>query len=1228
MAVRRSLCACMILFSVCVLARADALAQTLTGAGYKVQWISNTVPSVMELGRDQTARVTFRNISVEQWQAGTVFVAYHWYFSDYRMLPGQFETAQTRVTAAVAPGEAMTVEGVPIRPPREPGSYVLQLTLVNNDAWFENMGAATTLLPVTVIPPCTASSSSSRYLVEWTAVDIPKTMVSGIDQTGRVRFRNTSCDVWSAGSVQASYHWYSSGTQVDVLAPQTRIPSAIAPGQEVPVDDFLILPPAEPGSYELQLTLVDQDAWWDSKGAATVRVPIVVTPGNQASSVLMAPATIRVLSTGLWITLVVALLSAALTSRIRGGRLANWLVSSAAVASIALAAIPVVSAPMRHLATQPFPDAPQYADAARHLALGDGYVTTVDVAKPIPPMYPPGFSLALAPFAADGEYPRNVQTAVKGFAVVYVIGAALATWQLAGPLAAIITSLVLGTSPFARISATLVLSDLFSVVLVLAICMLTVRVTRGRAFAAGLLGGLLVCVRLNMIAALAALALAVPTRFWKALALGAAPALGALALYQWVAFGSPLTTPYHAWAPDKEMFHLAYAIAPAPMVGWGDVWNFPDRLGGQLMQWTCPCPPQGPQAALTNIWFYPAVLSGMFWVFTPPLVTVVGLLYAWRRRHEVPARFALLLTAFTVILHTSYYYQAARFVAAPATLLGIYGAVAVAAGFRRVHTRSTDHEPAQVDDAVVYVGRAHDVSASHPSRAVATSAFDEGEPRVDGFRLTVIVPVFNERYVVEASLRRLLAIEGALVRSLEVIVVDDCSTDGTRQVLERLADENPRIVLLRHPTNRGKGAAVRTGIDQATGDITLIHDADLEYHPEDIPALLVPFKCEGADAVFGSRYLSAPYRRALMHRHTLMNRMLTFVSNWFTDLNLTDLETCYKAVSTTLLKSIPLRSNDFRIEVELPFKLAKRRARIYEVPIRYSPRTLKEGKKIRAKDGLLALQAMVHFALIDDLYKRDEYGSEMLGSLEHARRFSAWMADTLRPYVGTRVLEIGAGMGRLTSELIPRELYVAAEMNPHYFHYLQNYAVGKPYLKVLRIDATWPDALDSLEDQFDTVIMVNVLEHVRDEAAALERIWSVLQPGGRAIVLVPRHPALYDTLVTALDRRDRYTGDRLRQSVEAVGFQVQTLFDFNRVGVPASWINGRILRRRTFSRVPLKVFDVLTPLLRRVDPWWPWHGLSVIAVVEKPVAGVSRNLATMSVRAESARSAGRKSARI
>ncbi|MCO6450611.1 MAG: glycosyltransferase [Caldilineales bacterium] len=464
------------------------------------------------------------------------------------------------------------------------------------------------------------------------------------------------------------------------------------------------------------------------------------------------------------------------------------------------------------------------------------------------------------------------------------------------------------------------------------------------------------------------------------------------------------------------------------------------------------------------------------------------------------------------------------------------------------------------------------------------------------FRLSVLVPVYNERYLVEPSIRGVLAVQDALISELEVIVVDDCSTDGSWEVLQRLAIEDERIKLLRHDVNRGKGAAVRTAITQASGDISIIHDADLEYYPSDIPSLLVPFAREGADAVYGSRYLSAPYRRALMHRHTVINKVLTGLGNWLTDLHLTDMETCYKAINTTLLKSIPIRSNDYRFEVEITFKLAKRGARIFEAPIRYLPRTKGEGKKIGAGDGIRALLAMLRYTFIDDIYEADSYGSNILVELERTRRFNIWMGDALRPFVGARVLEVGAGIGNITAQYIPRESYVASDINPHYLYYLRSYAHGKPYLKVMYLDANDPDGIAGMEGEFDTILLVNVLEHLPDEHLTLRTLRKALAPGGRIVVLVPQHPKLYNTLDEVLEHRERYTAEHLRQSLQSAGFSVETIFDFNRFSVPGWWFNGRVLRRKTFSRLQLKLIDLMTPLLRRLDRLWPWPGLSVIGV--------------------------------
>jgi SAM-dependent methyltransferase len=465
--------------------------------------------------------------------------------------------------------------------------------------------------------------------------------------------------------------------------------------------------------------------------------------------------------------------------------------------------------------------------------------------------------------------------------------------------------------------------------------------------------------------------------------------------------------------------------------------------------------------------------------------------------------------------------------------------------------------------------------------------------------LSVLIPVYNERHLVAASLARVLGLKSSLISKLELIIVDDHSTDGTWELLKQIAAADPRVRLYRNARNEGKGSAVRAAISHATGDVCIVHDADMEYNPADIPSLLVPFIEEGADAVFGSRYLAAPYRRVLMHRHTRINKFLTRISNWFTDFDLSDLETGYKAIKTPLLKSIPIRSNDFRFEVEITFKLAKRRARVFEVPIRYLPRTYEEGKKIRTKDGILAISAMIRHWIIDDVYQKDQYGANILVDLQSARRFNTWLGDTLRPYVGDRVLEIGAGIGSLTNQFIPRDLYVASDIDHDYLRYLHSYSIGKPYLRIVELDAMGSDGFRLLKGQFDTVLMINVLEHLSDPQLALQNLYSALAREGRAIVLVPQNQALYGTLDKAIDHQQRYSRDQLRERMEKAGFEIETLLDFNRTSAPGWYLNGKILKRTHFSPIQIKVLELLMPIIRNTDRIWPWQGISLIAVGRK-----------------------------
>ncbi|MFL6195908.1 MAG: glycosyltransferase [Thermoanaerobaculia bacterium] len=468
-----------------------------------------------------------------------------------------------------------------------------------------------------------------------------------------------------------------------------------------------------------------------------------------------------------------------------------------------------------------------------------------------------------------------------------------------------------------------------------------------------------------------------------------------------------------------------------------------------------------------------------------------------------------------------------------------------------------------------------------------------------GVKLSVVIPVYNERFLVAELVRRVLAVSAPEIREIELLLVNDGSRDGTTEILRRLAADHPDQIHLIEQENQGKGAAIRRGIAEATGDLILFQDADLEYDPRDYPRLIRPFLEDGADVVYGSRFLPSERRRVLNYRHTLGNRMLTNLSNWLTDLNLTDMETCYKVFRAPLLKSIPIRSNDFAMEPEITAKVAKRECRVFEVPISYLGRTYREGKKIGVKDAFKALRAMLKYRLIDDIYAEDEYGSHILHSLEKAQNFNRWMAEAIAPHVGARVLEIGAGIGNITTWLLPRDSYLASDINPHYLDYLRNLALGKPYLQVDRIDLEDPACFTPWAGRFDTVVCLNVLEHVRDPLLALRNMYDALEPGGRLVLYVPQGQKLYSSLDEVLGHRVRYSREMLSGELRATGFEIEQLRDFNHSGVPGWWLNGRILKRRHFSRNQLKVFNMAVPVLRRVDSLIPGRGLGIIAVARR-----------------------------
>lgn len=468
--------------------------------------------------------------------------------------------------------------------------------------------------------------------------------------------------------------------------------------------------------------------------------------------------------------------------------------------------------------------------------------------------------------------------------------------------------------------------------------------------------------------------------------------------------------------------------------------------------------------------------------------------------------------------------------------------------------------------------------------------------------LSILIPLYNEEEFVGELLSRVAAapLPGGLNR--EIIVVNDCSTDGSVEVVQNFIASHSElnIRLIHQEKNTGKGAAIRTAIRAATGDFSIIQDADLEYDPAEYPRLLGPLLDGRADVVYGSRFLVAGERRVLYYWHSLANHLLTTLCNIAADLNLTDMETCYKAFRTSLAKSIPIQNDRFGIEPELTIKFARRKARIYETPISYNGRTYEEGKKIGLKDAFEALWVIFTARFTRRIH--DDRGHAVLDAMSEAPKFNRWMADTVAPFAGKRVLEIGAGVGNMTRQLCPRrKLYIATDVDHEHIAQLRAAFRHRPAVQVCALDATDPEDFRPLENQVDTVVCLNVLEHIEDDKGTLERIRTVLEPGGRLILLVPNGPDAYGSIDKAIGHFRRYTQPGLRKLLESTGYEFEQMLEFNRVSRPGWIFSGQVLRVTTLSPASMRLFDKFVWLWRKIDAKLPWEPTSIIAIARRPV---------------------------
>lgn len=440
--------------------------------------------------------------------------------------------------------------------------------------------------------------------------------------------------------------------------------------------------------------------------------------------------------------------------------------------------------------------------------------------------------------------------------------------------------------------------------------------------------------------------------------------------------------------------------------------------------------------------------------------------------------------------------------------------------------------------------------------------------------LSIIVPVYNEEKTVKKLIKKVDKID----IDKQIIIVDDGSKDNSKDIIKNLKTKSPLIKKF-HRHNKGKGSAIQTGLQATTGKYTVIQDADLEYYPSDLEKLIKPLIKGESNVVYGSRFKYAEKGIYSNFWFYSGGQVVNWLANFLYGLKITDEPTCYKIMDTQLLKSLRLEATGFEFCPEVTAKLALRGEKIIELPIRYKPRHFDDGKKISWRDGLIAIQTLLKYRF----QKRKNNMTSGLEMVSLAKNYNRWIFSQFNKYVKGNVLEVGGGIGTFTSMLTGKaDSITSLEIDKKYLQQLNDRFKKHPKIKIKNLDLTKKTHLKKLRGRFDLIIMINVLEHIKNHQQMLVNLESKLKPGGKLFVFVPAHQQLYSQWDKSVGHYRRYSKSELTGLVQQSGFKIEVINHFNIIGAFGWWVNkllksqpgdkGLIWQTLLFDRLIVPIF--------------------------------------------------------